>query len=139
MSRVRGGPDHHPGRAGLDRLPDRLDRSQSAADLESHIDVGADPADVIEVHGVAAARAVEVDDVQLARARIYPPPRGVERVGVVDGLLIELALGQAHGLALEDVDGGEQDHARAPATPAQIATNPSSMRSPFSDDFSGWN
>ncbi len=94
---------------------------------------------MVEVHRGARARAVEVDDVQLARAGLHPPARGVERIGVVHRALVELALGEAHGLALEDVDGRQQDHARTPAAPAHTATKLSSMRSPFREDFSGWN
>ena len=103
---------------------------------------GDDPADVLEVDGGAAARAVEVDDVQHARAVARPALRGLQGIGVVDGLLVEVAAGQPHRLALEDVDRRQQDHARAetPAPPtrraagcqssSQHSTKLRSMRSP---------
>ena len=46
--------------------------------------------------GLPRAGAVEVDDVQRAGALLHPPPRGVERVGVVDGLAVVVALDEAH-------------------------------------------
>ena len=46
-----------------------------------------------------------------ARApRLHPTPGGVERIRVVGGLLVEIAAGQSHGLAVQDVDRGQQDH-----------------------------
>ena len=45
----------------------------------------------------------------------HPAARRVQRVGVVLGALVELALGQPDGLALEDVDRREEDHRRRAA------------------------
>ena len=78
---------------------------------------------------------------QRARAGLDPAPRGLERVVAVDGLRVEVALHEAHGLAVEDVDRrdrGRATHAVAP-TRAQIAAKFSSSRSPCVEDFSGWN
>ena len=82
----------------------------------------------------------------------WPVQRGVERVAVVR-LGAGLALDEADGLAVGDVDGGQQDSRGAivmprrlrraarrqirlsPASPSQLA----SRRMPASPDFSGWN
>jgi hypothetical protein len=47
---------------------------------------------VLEVLRLAALGAVEVDDVQEARARLDPRLRGLERVVVVDRRGVEVAL-----------------------------------------------
>ena len=60
----------------------------------------------------ARPRAVEVDDVQRTRALLDPGARGLERVVVVDRLVVEVAPGEAHGLPAGDVDRGIEDHSR---------------------------
>ena len=68
---------------------------------------------VREVDRHAGAGAVEVDDVQALRAGGGPAPRGVERVVAYCVALVEVALRQAHGAAVEDVDRRVEDHAAA--------------------------
>ena len=80
-----------------------------------------------EVLRRAGPRAVEVDDVQEARARLDPRARGLERVVVVDGLGVEVALHEAHRLAVGDVDRGVEDHDAA-CTVAQIADEVAQQR-----------
>ena len=82
------------------------------------------------------ARAVEVDDVQEARALLHPRARRLQGRVAVDRALVEVALGQPHGLPVEDVDGRVEDHAVARA---HSAAKFASRRSPAADDFSGWN
>ena len=65
-----------------------------------------------------------------------PAPRGVDRVGVVGGLALVVALQQPHGLAAADVDRRVEDHA---GTDAQTPAKLESSRSPAALDFSGWN
>ena len=69
----------------------------------------------------APERGVEVDEVDPLGARLLPGQRGVERVAV-GGLAPGLALDEAHGLAVGDVDGGQQlevgRHGRKPRTPS---------------------
>ena len=91
--------------ASIVRL-DRVDRPQPSADLDRDRHLRADPPHVLDVGRLAAASAVEIDDVQGAGAVCDPPPRGVERVGVVDLLGVELSLLQAHRLAATDIDRG---------------------------------
>ena len=59
----------------------------------------------------AGAGAVEVDDVQEARAGLHPRLRRLDRVVLVDRLLGEVALDEPDRLALGDVDRGIEDHA----------------------------
>ena len=70
----RGCAEHDACGAGLDRRLDRLDRTQAAPDLDRHIDRARDPPDVLEVRGLAAAGAVEVDDVERPGTAGDPAP-----------------------------------------------------------------
>ena len=108
-------PRIDPRGARLDRRAHRLDRPQAAAVLDGHAALAGDPRQVLERPRLAGARAVEVDDVQLPRARRHPVARGVQRVVAVDGLVLEAALAQPDGPAALDVDRRVEDHARAPA------------------------
>ena len=67
---------------------DRGQRAQAAAVLDRHAGLARDPAQVVDRLRRARARAVEVDDVQEARARLDPRLRGGERVVVIDGLIL---------------------------------------------------
>ena len=86
---------------------------------------------VVEVGGLALARAVEVHHVQEARAGLHERARRLERVVRVDGLVVEVALAQAHRLAVADVDrrAGGSCGAAGAASP-QIAAKFPSSRSP---------
>ncbi len=99
---------------------------------------------MLKVDGLAAAGAVEIDDVECARASGDPPPGSLERIGVINGLRVEVALRQPHGLAVEDVDRRQEDHAPAEAVVAACAACPPHMRTklpsirrPCAEDFSG--
>ena len=61
--------------------------------------------------GVARLGAVEVDDVQELGPFAGPARRRVDRVGVVGGLALVVALQQPHRLAAADVDRRVEDHA----------------------------
>ena len=93
--------------------------------------------------GAAAERGVEVDEVDPLGAVALPGQRRVARVAV-GGLGARLALDEADGLAVRDVDGGEQreGHGGAPYRGITRTTSRSQLRStvaPASPDFSGWN
>jgi hypothetical protein len=94
---------------------------------------------MVEVRGLAFARAVEVDDVQVARAGFDERAGGLERVVGVDGLVLEAPLAQPDGLAVADVDRRQQDHAATDAPARQRAAKLRSSRRPSGPDFSGWN
>ena len=102
------------------------------------LDGRGDPAHVLEVGGLAAARSVEIDDMQSTGAGVHPPRRRVQRIGVVVGAGVKRPLGQTHRLAAQDVDSGKQDHARATGAPwRQHCRNEPSMSRPCAEDFSG--
>ena len=65
-----------------------------------------------------------------------PGHRGIQS-GTVFGFAACLALHQAYGAALDDVDGGKkyQFHGGQPSSPTQFASN----AAPASPLFSGWN
>ena len=86
-------PEHDARRSRVEHRLDGLGRAQPSPDLNRHVHPARDPAHVLEVGRLAVASAVEVDDMQGAGARIHPPARGVHRVRVIDGLLLEVALG----------------------------------------------
>ena len=122
------------------RVVERVERSQPAAVLHGHAQLARDPPQVLEVHGLPALGAVEVDHVQEAGARVDPAARGRQRVLVVDLLRVEVALDQAHGVAAEDVDRRVEVHvARSTRAVVQMRAKLASRRRPAAEDFSGWN
>ena len=72
---------------------------------------------------------------QEARAGLHERAGGLERVVRVDGLVVEVALAQPHGLAVADVHRRQEDHAARGASETKF----SSSRRPSGPDFSGWN
>ena len=76
-------------------------------------------------------------------ALVGEPRGGGDRVGVVDGLGVGLALGQSDGAAVLDVDGREQGEGHQEGTFVDRAETSSwrlaSSCRPTSADFSGWN
>jgi len=91
-----------------------------------------------EVHELAGACRVEVDDMQRLGALVLPVARQLHRVVAEHGDVVEVTATQAHRLAGLDVDGGEHDH-EVPASRWTLATNPASRASPTLELFSGWN
>ena len=69
----------------------------------------------------AAERGVEVDEVDPLGAVALPGQRGVERVAVA-GLGAGLALDEADGLAVGDVDGGQQRETHEEILPSAYRT-----------------
>ena len=132
----RRGADHDPGGAGREDRVDRVGVAQPAADLDRAVDRRRDPPHGLEVPRPAGLGAVEVDDVEEGGPVVGPAPGGVDRVGVVGGLALVVALQQAHRLAAADVDRRVEDHA---GTAAQIPAKLESRRRPAALDFSGWN
>ncbi len=78
---------------------------------------------------------------QPARALGDPASSRIERIGRVLGLAAEVALHEADGPAVEDVDGGIQlGRTQAGArTAAQMPAKLLESCSPSELDFSGWN
>ena len=121
---------------GLDRGP----RAQPAAKVHGSREGGRDARDQCRVHRLPGAGTVEVDDVERRGALVGEALRLVDGVVAEHRGLGEVALPQADGLAVLQVDRRvEGDHAaagRAARTPA--SPRPSRPR-PAALDFSGWN
>ena len=88
----------------------RLERADAAAGLHREPDLARDALDDLDVAGHAVARAVEVDDVDPLGALLGELARLGDRVLVVDGHALVVALGEAHRSPAEDVDCGKDDH-----------------------------
>jgi hypothetical protein len=125
----------HAGRTGREHRGHGGRVAQPPAHLHRNVDGAADGLDELRLHRTPLARAVEIDDVQPARARGLPAPRDRDRIVAVDRLLIELALEETHAPPAAQVDRGVDDHPR----PRTTRTKPSRRRSPTCWLFSGWN
>ena len=127
----RGGAEDHALGAGAQRVADR----GAASAGRRRTGPGTWSSAVIcsrwsSDFGEPGAGAVEVDDVQEARAGLDPRARGLQRRVLVDGRLVEVALDQAHGLALGDVDRRVEDHAAAPPLAYRARRSSRSSASP---------
>jgi hypothetical protein len=78
-----------------------------------------------------AERAVQIDDVQAIRAIVRELCHELDGIVVEDRRALALALFEANGLTVEQIDRGEQLH----AAPMKFE----SMRCPTAWLFSGWN
>src|SRR5213078_4547894 len=114
---------------GAEHRVDRVGVTQAATGLNRHAALGCDSPHRLEVDRPALARAVEVDDMEEAGALPDPAAGGLEGVGVVAGLALEVALDQPHRPAAADVDRRVEDHA-AVATAAQTLEKFESSRRP---------
>ena len=132
------GAEHDPLGTRLGEAAERLERADAAAHLEPRAGLARDALDDVDVAGHAVARAVEVDDVDPLGARLEELARLGDRVVVVDGHAVVVALGETHGLAAQDVDCGKDDHRAVPPFSASLPKLASRCR-PAVDDFSGWN
>ena len=116
------------------------------ADAAAQLDLDVERADDLgqQLAVVAAAEGgVEVDQVDPLRAGLLPAQRRLERVA--EALLgAGDALDQLDGLAVGDVDGGQELEVGHRAHPIdgevqRLATQLRSSAAPASPDFSGWN
>ncbi len=125
------GADHDPLGAGLEhrRRPTAASRRPPPTWI-GHSTAAAIRRTASRFCGLPGLRPVEVDDVQELGAFAGPAPRGVDRVGVVGGLALVVALQQAHGPAAADVDRRVEDHAADAGTAAQIPAKLESRRRP---------
>ena len=86
--------------------------------------------------GRATPGGVEIDHVQPPGAGVDEPAGQRHRVPVV-GLAVEVALDEAHGTPVADVDGRVEVHHAGRAATAR--TKLARMPRPTAPDFSGWN
>src|SRR5262245_26186991 len=133
----RHGPEDRTRRARRQHGVDRGPVAQAATDLHGNLHRGADGGHQLRLHRTAGARAVQVDDVQPARARRREAARHRHRVVAVDRLAIVGALQEADAAPAAQVDGGVDGHAspRPRTTPTKFSSRPS----PTCWLFSGWN
>src|SRR4051812_42358530 len=121
---------------GAQRLAHRVDGAQPAAVLDRDAGGGDDGPQVLERAWLARLGAVEVDDVKEARALLDPGAGGLDGlVGVGRGVL-EAALDEPDGVAVQDVDRRVEDHA---TTRSPKRAKLRSSERPSREDFSGWN
>ena len=102
----RGGAEVHPAAAGGQGRGERLVVADAAGELHVDVELADHPGEQLAV-AAAAEGGVEVDQVHPLGAVALPGHGRLERVAV-GGLAAGLPLHQADGLAVGDVDGGEQ-------------------------------
>ena len=104
----RGGCDHHARDAGGDKRLRVGDRADAAAELHRHGRSGRDRAACQLERRAAVPRGAERDDVDERWAGGRDPGDQLEGIAGVERDTVEVALFQAHGLPVEDVDGGDE-------------------------------
>ena len=106
--------------------------ANAAAELHRDRDRLQDAVHRSGIHRLAGEGAVEIDDVEIFEALRLESMRLRRRIAVEHGRARHVALLQAHGEAVLEVDGREQDHG-VHARKLAIKRNPSRWL------FSGWN
>ena len=94
-----------------------------------------EPHDDAAVGEPAVLGAVEIDDVQPARAERAITLQQFVRLEVVARFGVEVALEQAHAAAVAQIDGGNEDHDAFRPAFRKLAR----MRAPTTPERSGWN
>ncbi len=122
----------------LERLLEARSRANPAAEL--HVDSGrlAHAADQSQIHGLAALRAVEIDDVQPAGAELAVLPGELDGIDGVARLLREVAFEEPDAAPVSQINGGYQLH-RHQRVRALILRKLPRICAPARDDRSGWN
>src|SRR5207247_2073362 len=137
----RGGPlgirdreraEHRARRARGERRLHRRPVAEPAAHLHGDAHRGADGSHQVGLHRPPGARAIQVDDVEPARARRLEATSDRHRIVAVHRLAVESALEEPHAAAAAEIDRGIDDH-------ASWRTKLSSSRRPTCWLFSGWN
>jgi hypothetical protein len=103
-----GGPDHHPGHAGVDETFGGLHGADAPAGLHLAAHAAGDGGHELEVAGLAAPGGVEVHDVDPAGAGGLEGAGYRHRVVGVHGLGGVVAPEEPDGAASPQVDGGVQ-------------------------------
>ena len=84
--------------------------AHAAAELHRNADGFENAVDRAGVHRLAGKGAVEIDDVQIFKARQFESARLRRRIAVKHGGARHVALLQAHGQSFFEIDGGKKDH-----------------------------
>ena len=88
-------------------------RAHAAAHLDVERALRREPHDDAAIGELAVLGAVEIDDVQPARAERAIAQQQLVRLEVVARFGVEVALEQAHAAAVAQIDGGNEDHAES--------------------------
>jgi len=105
------GPQHHQRERPLQDSVQRRGVAHGRAELNLHACIVGDARGQIEKGGRAATQAIQVVDIEVTRAKIDEAARHRERVVGMGPATRRVALPQPHDLAVEDIDGGDNQHA----------------------------
>ncbi len=127
------GADHHPVAAGAECPVDRLAVAQAAAEL----DLGAHSQHALDQLPLRrlAQRGVEIHDVDPGHAGAGVRLQHGDRIVAIDRGLGVVPLAETDGLAVTEVNRGDQLHAPSPGIFRKLV----SSRSPAGPLRSGWN
>ena len=89
---------------------DRRAVADAAAELHRDFHRGEDALDRRGVHRLAGKGAVEIDEVEIFKALLLERARLRRRIAVEHRRARHVALLQAHGFAVFQIDGGKQNH-----------------------------
>ena len=106
----RRGADDDAGDALAEPAFDRGAVADAAAELHRNFHGAEDALDRRGIHRLAGESAVEIDDVQIFKALPLERLRLRRRIAVEHRRARHVALFQAHGKAVLEIDGGKQDH-----------------------------
>ncbi len=108
----RGRADDDVPQPGVDVALDGVQVADAAAQLHRNVGahLGQDGLDGRLVLGLAGKRAVQVHQVQAARARIRPLAGHGGGVFAKGGRLVHVTLLEAYAVAVLEVDGGDEQH-----------------------------
>ena len=111
----RGGADDDVAEAVVEVALDRVEVADAAAELDRDLvaDLGQDRLHRRLVDRLAGEGAVQVDQVQAARAGVDPAPRHRRGVVAEDRRLVHVALAKAHAVPVLQVDRRDQQHGRS--------------------------
>ncbi len=107
----RSGADHHARDAEIEPALDPRAVANAAAQLHMAGEALDDRAHGLAIDRFAGERAVEIDDVEMLRARFGKQHRLRGGIVTIDGRAVHIALGQADDLAALQIDRGENDKA----------------------------
>ena len=108
----RGGADDHVGDAGVKVALDGVEVADAAADLDGDVvaDGVQDGLDGRFVLRLAGNGAVQVDQMQAARALVKPTGGHGGGVFGEHRCIVQVTLAQAHAAPVFKIDGGDQQH-----------------------------
>ena len=129
----RGAADDDAVDAIAQQVVDHRRRAHAATHLDVQGALRGEADDDAAIGEPAVLGAVEIHDVQPARAQRAIALQQLVRLEVVARLGVEIALEQAHAAAAAQIDGGDEDHGFG------LFRKFARMRAPTTPERSGWN